>query len=238
VRPFARLAWAGLLLLLVPLAPLSAQPAAGPMAGMPTDTVRLFVEREAAVGGRTGVRVEVTVGELDPRLQLAPCARAEPFVPSGARLWGRTSIGVRCAQGATWSVLVPVTIRVFGPALVAARPLPALQPVGAEDLGEAEVEWTREPQGVVTRIEQLQMQVPSRPIAPGQPIPLAALRARSLVGAGDVVRIQGVGTGFSITMDGVAMNAAASGQAVRVRTESGRIVQGIARATRVVEVAF
>src|SRR5512140_3531 len=33
------------------------------------------------VGAPRGARVELEVGELDPRLKLAPCERIEPFVP-------------------------------------------------------------------------------------------------------------------------------------------------------------
>ena len=61
--------------------------------------------------------VESVVGEPDPRLNLAACAEYEPFVPAGARLWGRASLGVRCVSGASWPAYVPVQIKVYGPAL-------------------------------------------------------------------------------------------------------------------------
>jgi len=39
---------------------------------------------------------------------------------------GRTRIGLRCTQGATaWNVYLPLTVKVFAPALAAAAPLPA-----------------------------------------------------------------------------------------------------------------
>src|SRR5688572_30171507 len=72
-----------------------------------------------------GFRVEVEVGRLDARLRLAPCQRIEPYLPANSRLWGRTRIGLRCAQGASpWNVFLPITVKVFGRALVAAAPLP------------------------------------------------------------------------------------------------------------------
>jgi hypothetical protein len=37
--------------------------------------------------GANPLRMEVAVGELDSRLRLAPCARIEPYIPVGARLW-------------------------------------------------------------------------------------------------------------------------------------------------------
>jgi flagella basal body P-ring formation protein FlgA len=48
----------------------------------------------------------------------------------------------------------------------------------------------------------------------------------------------GQGRGFAISAEGIALSSAAAGQNVRVRTESGRIVTGVARASRTVEVSF
>ena len=58
---------------------------------------RAFVEQQPMPPGG---EVEIVIGEPDSRLALAPCARYEPFVPRGARLWGRSSLGVRCVEGA------------------------------------------------------------------------------------------------------------------------------------------
>ena len=207
----------------------------------PDESIRQFVQREAAATAAhlgDGVRIEVSVGSLPSGMQLAPCARIEPFVPAGARLWGRARVGMRCMEGANWSVLVPVTVRVFGPALVADRPLPAMRPISPDDLRPAEVEWTREPQGVVTDAAQVEGRVPVRPIGTGQPLPLAALRAPLAVSQGDPVKIVGQGRGFSIQTDGIALAAAQDGQSVRVRTDSGRILTGTARAGRTIEVLF
>ena len=208
--------------------------------GMPlpsADQIRLYVQQQAGNGGGQA-RVEVSVGQLDPRLQLAPCARIEPFMPANARLWGRGSVGLRCVEGATWSVQVPVTVRIYGPALLAARPLPAQVPLTADDFTTGEVEWTREPQGVVSDAAQLENRVLSRPLALGQPVPLAALKAPLVVALGDPVKLVGQGKGFAVTADAVALAGAHDGQNVRVRTESGRVVTGIARSGRRVEVVF
>ncbi len=215
-----------------------------PRAQPPNETVERFVASEAAavVPMAAGARIEVEIGRLDPRLQLAACNDIEPFIPSGTRLWGRAHVGLRCADKGTsaarWQVFLPVTVRVFGPALVATRPIAAGQTLADGDLATAEVEWTREPQGVLTDLSQLDGRVSSRPIGIGQPIPLSALRAPQVVAAGDQVRIVGRGPGFSVTAQAVALAAAQDGQSVRVRLDSGRILTGIARAGRSVDVTF
>jgi flagella basal body P-ring formation protein FlgA len=217
--------------------------AAAPLAAqaVSAESLRQFVQREATAAvaaAGSAARVEVTVGSIDSRLQLAPCARSETFVPAGMRLWGRASVGQRCLEGAQWSVLVPVTVRVHGPALVATRPLAPHTALEAADTQVAEVEWTREPQGVATDTAQLHNRVLQRSVGLGQPIPLAALRAPTVISQGDPVRVIGNGRGFSISAEAIALASAQEGQAVRVRTDSGRVLSGTARAGRQVEVVF
>lgn len=207
-------------------------------------TIEGFVADAAAAAAAplgAGARVEVELGRVDPQLRLGACSEFEPFVPSSARLWGRTHVGLRCTQAdstARRQVYLPVTVRVYGPALVATRPIAAGQTISADDLTSAEVEWSREPQGVLTDLAQLDGRVLSRPISFGQPIPLAALRAPQVVVAGDQVKIVGRGPGFAVTAQAVAMTAANEGQVVRVRLDSGRILTGTARNGRLVEVVF
>jgi flagella basal body P-ring formation protein FlgA len=207
------------------------------LAQVQADSVRRFVQNE--LGRIEGAsRIDISVGEPDSRLSLAPCEHAEPFLRSGARLWGRTFVGLRCLSGAQWTISVPVQVRVYGAGLVAARALPAGQPISEADLRTEEIEWTREPQGVAREFSQLQQRVPARPLAAGQPIGLALLTDVPAVAQGDPVKLVGRGQGFSITTDGVALAAASIGQPVRVRVESGKIVTGTAREGRIVEVAF
>lgn len=191
----------------------------------------------ALIGNEAGAdrRVEVRVGRLDPRVQLAPCERVEPFLPRGARLWGRSAIGVRCVQGAGWSVLLPVTVSVYGKAMVANAMLAAGRVPTEADFRIEEVDLTRQYGTLIDDPAQLEGKVLARTVAPGQPLRQDALKVPPVFSAGDPVRIVVTGTGFTITGDGVAMGGAAEGQTLRVRTENGRIVVGHVR-DRVVEI--
>jgi flagella basal body P-ring formation protein FlgA len=191
------------------------------------DPIQTFIERNMPAGNAAaGGRIEVSVGSLDPRLQLAPCQRIEPYLLPGTRLWGRTSIGVRCLEGATWTVSLPVTVTVRGPAVVAAEPIAAGSPATTAAVRIEEVELTRESGTPVTDPEQLMGKTFTRSIAAGQVLRLESLRATPTVVAGDPVRIDMVGKGFVIQSEGQALSAGAEGQPLRVRTESGRIVSG------------
>lgn len=209
-------------------------------AAVADDALRAWAQREAAAqpGVPPGARIDVHVGTIDPRLTTAPCAKLDYVLPGGARLWGRSRVVAHCTDGSAWSIVVPVTVRVFGPALVALRPLPAQTPVGTDEVRLATVELTREAQGVVTDTAQLDGRVLARTVSTGQPIPLAALRAPQAVGQGDPVKVVGSGRGFSIAADAVAISSALDGQPVRVRMESGRVLTGTARSGRVVEVTL
>jgi len=203
----------------------------------PADTVRQFVEAELA-RSQPQFRAEISIGEIDPHLHLAPCERTESFLRPGGRLWGRSFVGLRCLQHPGWSISVPVTVRLFGQALVATQSLPALQTISSSAVRQQEVEVTREPGGVVLAAEQLEDRVCTRSLEIGQPIPLNCLRTVPAIGQGDPVKLVGVGNGFTISTDATALATAAAGEVVRVRTDSGRTISGIARKGRIVEVSF
>lgn len=207
---------------------------AAPTAAEPAldKTVELFAAQEANGLGR----VEVSVGQLDSRIRLAPCARMEPFLPPGMRLWGRGYIGMRCVEGAHWSVMVPVTVRIYGKALVAAQPLTAGLPVGENDVREEEIELTRETTPPITDRSLLAGKTLARGLMPGQPLRIEYLRVPPTVAAGDPVKIELVGTGFSVAASGQALSPGGEGQTVRVRTEAGRMLSGVIRHGRTVEV--
>ncbi len=211
--------------------------AAGAVAAGPLDPAPLRLFLDDATAGMPG-RVEVSVGELDPRLALAPCARVVPFLPTGVRLWGRAHIGVRCVEGATWQAYVPVHVRVFGPALVANRALAAGESIGDADFELAEVELTREPPGLLSNPRGLQGKVIGRNMRAGQPLRADFLRARPVLGAGENVRVVYEGQGFQVSTEGKSLGAAGEGEPVRVQLTGGRVLTGVARPDRTVEVRF
>jgi len=188
-----------------------------------------------AVPGTT--RVEIEPGRLDPRLRLAPCERIEPFLPAGARVWGRTRVGLRCVQGpAAWSVSLPVTVKVFAPAWVLAAPLPAGSVLQAEQLRQAEVDWAAAATPPLVDVSRLVGRQLSRALPAGAPVRGTDLRQRQWFGAGDTVQIVARGQGFSVGGAGQAMNAGIEGQPVRVRIDNGRVLTGQAVGQNRVEV--
>ncbi|HMN84305.1 MAG TPA: flagellar basal body P-ring formation chaperone FlgA, partial [Burkholderiaceae bacterium] len=172
---------------------------------------------------------------LGGRPRLPACARFEPFVPPSARLWGPSHIGVRCVEGGSWTMMVPVTVSVYGPALVADRPLAAGAAADPDSFRIDQVDLTAARGAPVADPAQLAGRALARPLRAGEPLRAQDLRVLQTVAAGDPVRIRLVGPGFTVSSDGFALAGAGEGQSLRVRTGTGRLLVGTVH-DRVVEV--
>lgn len=174
------------------------------------------------------LRMEVEVGELDPRLRLAPCARVEPYLPAGSRLWGRTRLGLRCAEGATkWNVFLPVTVKAFGPAWVLTGNVSSGAVLAQGDAVQSEVDWAADHTSVLADPALWVGQVAARPLQAGQALRQAMVRAPKLFQAGAQVRVQAQGVGYAVSAGGQALSAGSIGQTVRVRMDNGKVISGI-----------
>jgi flagellar basal body P-ring formation protein FlgA len=200
-------------------------------------SLRSFIDTQTrALNESYPGRVEVMLGSMDARRNLAPCARVEPFMAPGARLWGRSNIGLRCREGANWTTYLPIEVRIYGMALIAARPLSAGQVLAPEDSRLEEIELTREPIGVASDPLVLEGKIVTRAVAVGVALRAEWLRGKPVIASGDAVKLVYLGSGFEIVADAKALQGAAEGQSVRVQVESGRVLTGTARDGRRVEV--
>ncbi|MDL2338913.1 MAG: flagellar basal body P-ring formation chaperone FlgA [Pseudomonadota bacterium] len=206
-------------------------------------TAPVDAERVGAANTSGGIgnptRFDVVVGTLDPRLKLAPCLRIEPYLPPGARLWGKTRIGLRCAQGVrAWNVYLPITVRVYGTALVATQPLPAGATLREGDLKRAEIDLAEDNGSVVASAALAIGRMLARPLAAGQGVRETDLKARLWFAAGDTVKVLATGNGFSVAGSGQALTAGLEGQTARVRTDGGQVITGMPIGTRQLEVSL
>ena len=193
------------------------------------------------VNSRDGnaLRMEVTLGQLDSRLRLAPCARIEPYLPSNTRLWGKTRVGLRCLEGkARWNVFLPVTVKALGPAWVLRAPVAPGSTLRAQDAVQEEVDWASEAAPILALPAQWVGQLAAYPLSAGQPLRENMVRAPQVFQVGAQVRILARGTGFSVSSDGQALTNGVVGQTARVKTEGGRVVSGTVLDMHTVDVAL
>ena len=223
--------------------PIPAAPAA--LAGLPdalaADVTRLVQGAAAVVWGESAQppRIEVLVGRLDARLRLAPCGQVLPYLPAGTRPLGRTRIGLRCAQGpSAWNISLPVTVKVWAPALVASTALPIGTRLAAHHLSRAEVDLAERSDPALRLPEAAIGRTLARGLAPGEALRRDDLKLREWFKAGDTVRIKATGPGYAVSSEGQALGPGLDGQAARVRTDGGRIVTGIAAGDHQVELSL
>ena len=208
---------------------------AAPLDATLLESVRSMALDKAAQPGAP--RVELVIGQLDPRLHLAPCQRIEPYLPAGMRLWGKSRIGLRCTEGPTpWNVYLPITVKIFGRALVVPAGAHAGSMLTSADLAEAEVDLAEEFTAAVVDPQLAVGRVLAANLKPGQTLRAGHLKARQWFAAGETVKVVATGEGFTLESEAQALSNGVEGQPARVRTESGRVLTGVAAGERRVEV--
>lgn len=182
--------------------------------------------------------VSIDVGGVDPRLSLPACPGLQAFLPNGSRPWGKTTVGVRCSQGASWTVYVQATVKVQGDYYIAAAPLAKGIVIEERQLSKSRGDLAALPAGVITDAAQAIGKTLARPIAAGTVLRQEILRSPKVVQQGQIVRIISHGPGFSVSNEGRALVNGTEGQLVQARTQQGHVVSGIAKAGGILVVTY
>jgi len=197
--------------------------------------VESYVRKETA--GMPGT-VSFNVTPLDVRLSLPACAAPDAFMPPGAKLWGRSTVGVRCIAPVAWTVYATVQVDISAEYVVTARPIAQGEAIGAQDLVRMRGDLARLPAGVIVDPAQAIGRQLALSLGAGQPLRHDILRQPNVISQGQGVRLISEGPGFRVSTEGRALGNAADGQLVQVRSPSGQTVSGVARAGGVVEVRY
>lgn len=175
-------------------------------------------------------------GDIDPRLALPACRNLEPFLAEGSKLWGNSTVGVKC-EG-KWTIYVPVKIKVMAPVVISAKPLAQGMTIESNDILLRKMDITSAAPGILMDTGAAMGKTLSVSIPSGYPLSANMMRAPSVIRPGQSVKLISKGKGFQVTSAGVALGTASEGQIVQVRTPSGQVVSGTARADSTVEVTF
>jgi flagella basal body P-ring formation protein FlgA len=198
-------------------------------------TIDRFLQAQSA--GSPG-EVTITVGQLDARMNLPACPAPQAFLPAGSRVWGKTSVGVRCLAPSPWTVYVTAQVKVIAEYVATAAPLAQGQVVGPNDVMRMKGDLTVLPAGVLTDTAQAIGRTMGMSIGMGSPLRVDSLRIEQVVQQGQAVRLVSSGPGFSVTTEGRALNNAAEGQIAQARTAGGQVISGVARAGGYVDVTY
>lgn len=191
----------------------------------------------AARGATLAVDVPPNAGRLDG------CAHMAGFVPPGARLVGRTTVGVRCLDGPARQAYVAATVKLEAPVWQATHALRAGETVAAADvvsttasLAAADVDASaRGLASLDARRTNPVGRVLARSVVPGRALVEADLKDTGRIVPGDPVRVVYRGNGFAVSAEARAVGAADPGGTLLVRLASGTTVSGTLRDDRRVE---
>lgn len=182
-------------------------------------------------------KVSIRIGKLDVS-KLPPCTALEAYTPQGARMFGKTMVGVRCLGPNVWNVLVPLEISVTGSYVTTARAILAGKTIQNDDLHVLTGDISSLPTGIIADPANALGKTLRNSLAAGQLLRSDQLIAPLAIRQGQSVRIISKGPGFSVSGEGKALTNAAEGQNIQVRTNSGQTVSGIARSDGSVEIIF
>ncbi|WP_322031684.1 flagellar basal body P-ring formation chaperone FlgA [Paraburkholderia sp. J76] len=191
-----------------------------------------FLQQQSA--GLPG-RVSITVAPVFPR-GLAACASLEPFMPPGARTYGHTTVGMRCIGAKPWTLYVSARVAVDVTYYVASRQIGAGEALSAADFMPRAGDLASLPQTIITDPNQATGAVALARISAGLPLRTDMLRSAASVVIGQTVKVIAVGSNFTISAEGSALNNAEPGQQVRVRTSGGQIISGVVKDAGTVQV--
>ena len=219
-------------LLLIPAAGVRAQEAATQAPEAIILAAQTYLQEQlASLPGDPSIAID------PPRTdRLAPCDVMSPFLPSGMKLRPRMTVGVRCNAPQAWTSYVQATVSVAGHYYVAARMISAGQALSPADLAPREGDLVALPPGAITDPQAVAGMTAAFRINAGQAIRSSSLRNAQSVVRGSNVRINARGNGFMVSSEGQAMDNAAPGAVVQVRTAGGQVVSGIVRNATLVEI--
>ena len=206
----------------------------------PLDSIRETVLEylSAELAARHNLAPEIEVGSLDPRLRLTACSvPLEPFLPSGGKLVGNTTIGVRCSEPKDWTLYVSADVAVYDEVLVAGRYLARGTRVEAADLVPEKRDLAKLPYGYFVTPDDVIGMVTTRSVTRGAVLTPSSIKETPLVRRNDKVNIIATSGGLEVHAAGIALEDGRKGERIQVRNvNSKRVVEGVIIGPGVVEV--
>lgn len=175
------------------------------------------------------LQTEVTADRLDPRTRLNECpVQPEAFLPPGASIKRRSTVGVRCPAGRPWKIYVPVTVSAYAKVMVSRHPIAPGQSISDADVSWSKRDITTLGYGYLASLEGAGGYRSRHSIAQGAVITPNMVEAASLIQKGQRVQLNSQLQGISVGMAGVALQSGALGARIRVKNlSSGKQLEGI-----------
>ncbi len=170
----------------------------------------------------------VSIGNIDTRLTLPTCgAPLEAFLPPGAKVQGKTTIGVRCQTPRPWTLYVPAKVASYSQVLVTNSPLRRGHVISAGDVSLQSRDSSRLNRAYLSDPEQVIGKVLKKNLARKALFTSAVLTAPHIIDKGQHVDLQAGSAGLNVSVTGIALSSGAVGDKIRVKNlSSSKIVEG------------
>jgi flagella basal body P-ring formation protein FlgA len=173
-------------------------------------------------------------------LRLAQCAAPlESFLPNGANLGVRTTVAVRCTQGADWTLYVPVNIEVEATVLTLAHDAAKDSVLKADDVKVSVRRLPGMRANYLSEIEQLKGLRLARSLVSGTVLAADMLTQALVIRRGQEVTLLASVGGIEVRTRGTALMDGAANSRIQVRNgATSRVVEGVVDSDSVVRVVL
>jgi len=198
-------------------------------------TARAFLSSHSEIKDQTNTTV--SIGNIDARLTLPTCGTPlEAFLPSGAKVRGKTTIGVRCQGPRPWTLYVPAKIASFSQVLVTNSPLRRGHLISAEDVSLQSRDSSLLNSHYLSDPKRVIGKVLKKNLARKALITSAVLTEPHIIDKGQRVDLQAGSGGLKVNVTAIALSAGAVGEKIRVKNlSSSKIVEGTILASGAVQ---
>jgi flagella basal body P-ring formation protein FlgA len=223
-RRFARLALAGILTLAAGALTAGARAQGADSRWQPPATIA-EAARAAAAATISG---DVEAVAVDERLKLARCTEPLETKIERALERGRGTVAVSCSDPSPWRLFVPVRASNDATVLVLARSMQPGEVLAAADVEAARRSSVSLPYDYLTEGTDVVGLTLKRTQAAGSVLTTAALQAPEVVQRGDLVTLTAGDGPITVQSEGIALEGARLRQRLKVRSASGRVLEGTA----------
>lgn len=187
------------------------------------DTAK-FVTEEYLNSGAS--KVEVKVGGLDPRLDLAKCDQALAFkLQDLSGNGGNINVQLSCPGLSRWTILVPTQAIVYRPMAVASRNLQRGELVSDSDIEVSVLDASQYRQGYTSNPEDIVGKEIKHPLSKGDAFRESLLDAPLAIRRGDEVSVEALAGSIRVDTTGTAVSDGRIGQKIRVKNnQSAKIL--------------
>ncbi len=193
-----------------------------------------FLSTHSNVEGRANTTISIE--NIDNRLTLPACGTTlDTFLPSGAKVQGKTTVGVRCQSPKPWTLYVPANVTTITQVLVTSTPLRRGHVMTAGDISLHSKNTSQLNAAYLSNPDQVVGKVLKKNLANKALLTPAVLTEPHIIHKGQHVDLRAGLGGLNVSAPAIALMGGAVGDRIRVKNvSSGKIVEGAILASGVV----